>query len=127
MQTPNARCQPPLEAEATEERTLYAVGCTPWFGSGYDSQKRLIDFPVNTPCSEQLLQFVPRFLSCEEPLTKRLQNLPGNPRNGDAQASIHPTPNCFFNEERQRQFPRQLDRLGLADMQADDFWKLFAP
>jgi hypothetical protein len=25
----NARCQPPLKAGATEERTLYAVGCTP--------------------------------------------------------------------------------------------------
>jgi hypothetical protein len=28
----NARCQPPLEAGATQERTLEAVGCTPLFG-----------------------------------------------------------------------------------------------
>jgi hypothetical protein len=30
----NARCQPPLAAGATQERTLAAVGCTPWFGWG---------------------------------------------------------------------------------------------
>jgi hypothetical protein len=29
---PNARAQPPLEAEATQERTLEAVGWTPWLG-----------------------------------------------------------------------------------------------
>jgi hypothetical protein len=29
----NARCQPPLEAGATQERTLEAVGCTPLFGA----------------------------------------------------------------------------------------------
>ena len=51
---PNARFQPPLEAGTMQERTLYAVGCKPLFGSGYDSQKRFIDFPVNTPCLEQL-------------------------------------------------------------------------
>jgi hypothetical protein len=31
-QKPNARCQPLPEAEARDERTLEAVGCTPWFG-----------------------------------------------------------------------------------------------
>jgi hypothetical protein len=31
---PNARFQPPLEAGATQERTLYAVGCKPLLGGG---------------------------------------------------------------------------------------------
>jgi hypothetical protein len=49
---PNAGRQARLGAAA--QRTLAAVACTPLFGSGYDSQKRLIDFPVNTPRLEQL-------------------------------------------------------------------------
>jgi hypothetical protein len=43
---PNARHEPLPEAGA--QRTLEAVGSMPLFGSGYDSQKRLIEFPVNT-------------------------------------------------------------------------------
>jgi hypothetical protein len=31
---PNARFQPPLEAGATQERTLYAVGSKPLLGGG---------------------------------------------------------------------------------------------
>jgi hypothetical protein len=31
LRQPNAKFQPPLEAEATEERTLQAVGCKPLF------------------------------------------------------------------------------------------------
>jgi hypothetical protein len=57
----------------------------PWFGSGYDSQKRFIDFPVNPTRLEQLQQFDPCFLGCDDPATKRRDNLPGNSRNGDTQ------------------------------------------
>ena len=124
---PNARPELLPEAGARHERTLEAVSSRPLFGSGYGSQKCLVDFPVNPPCLEQLQQFVSRFLGCEAPLMKRLQYLPGNSRNGYTQTLGHPTPNCFFNEKRQGQFPRQLDRLGLADMQARGFWKLLTP
>ena len=31
---PNARAQPLPKAGATQERTLEAVSCTPWFGWG---------------------------------------------------------------------------------------------
>ena len=87
---PNARHQAWREAGA--QRTLYAVACMPLFGSGYDSQQRLIDFPIHTPRLEQLPQFVTRFLGCNSALTKRLQHLPGNPRNGEAHTLSNSNP-----------------------------------
>ena len=65
--------------EAGAQRTLEGVACMPLFGLGYDSQKRRIDFPVNTARLEELQQFVSCFLGCEDPATKRRDNLPGNP------------------------------------------------
>ena len=51
-QAPNAGRQARRAAGA--QRTLAAVACTPLFGLRYDSQKCLIDFPVNTSRLEQL-------------------------------------------------------------------------
>jgi hypothetical protein len=41
---PNARCQPRREAGA--ERTLYGVGCTPWFGAGSGTDTRISLLPL---------------------------------------------------------------------------------
>jgi hypothetical protein len=40
----NARCQLLPEAGATLERTLEAVSCKPWFGTGWSTKQALLCF-----------------------------------------------------------------------------------
>src|SRR5262245_36156037 len=50
-QRPNARCQPRREAGARYERTLYGVGCTPWFGAGSGTNTRISLLLLTESCT----------------------------------------------------------------------------